>query len=50
MNYILKKLSDILTVKTSKRLEEEYLSQAISLEDVERRLRNIQNKSVRDWI
>jgi hypothetical protein len=50
MNYILKKLADLLTVKTRKGLEEEYLSKASSLEDIERRLRNIQNKSVQDWI
>ena len=50
MNSLLNKIAEFFTVKTREKLEEEYLSQSHSLADIERRLRNIQNKNVRDWV
>ena len=50
MNSILNKIAEFFTVKTRERIEEEYLAQSYSLADLERRLRNIQNKNVRDWV
>lgn len=50
MKYFLNKIASMLKVKTVRDYQEEYLAQSSSLADVERRLRNIQNKSMRDWV
>ena len=50
MNYILNKIANLLKVKTERDYHEEYLAQSTSLVDVERRLRNIQNKPMSDWV
>jgi hypothetical protein len=50
MKYLLNKILEFFTVNPREKLEAEYLAQSHSLADVERRLRNIQNKNVRDWV
>ena len=50
MTSFLNKLAQLLTAKTRAKIEEEYLSQAYNLVDLERRQRLVQYKNMKEWI